>query len=748
MILIFLVAIISAKAVEVQGEDGVKSNVAALNKNEISRLYVESTSYVPFGFEAFGGKFLNSTRNNKPVKYSELVDENGAISVDKIRARYPKAGLFIILSIFSACMFFIMAPCFSLICILKQRNRFLSSSGDRYRTTALTLLIIGFTLFIAFAIIASISSSNLTTSMTLIVESIGSVYVGGLNFTTLAKNTFGDVLANMTGFAVEKINVFHNLTTSEMISNTQHNLLDLTNSLNSKFLLADDDIGNVADHILTISNGVIAIKSQVNDQVDSYNTIKTNLEDLQNNHTVNNVDYVLIDATPFQNLPTIDASPLDAFPTTLGYIAGLLNNTKGQFAKQAESLQTGMASKLKNAGITLNSKFTGFEILVEDGRDGVDEKLTSGYSSLLSKTEVIETQFAKYNQPFNKFNSGRQLSVGAFLACIFATIVLSLACIRVKQRRVAMSLSSCLFLLAGVSMTLSVLHYLFAFAMTEVCDQLQDGFPILTELNINPKFAKYADAGLTTVNMCSNGKKFDEILQSPEFDDFIGNFTDYLNITMQFDNLMSKYNLSEFTDALDFNIQDLIDIDKIDQVSATVNGLDFSDLSTTDSIRHIDTQPVQDVINTCTTVKSGINRYAFDYNPTSATDFEKDACVVDFDDRLQSSIDEMEMVNDNITQTNGEIDVLVNESTIVFDTTTELKYLMTNITELVDTGVTNFTNTIITGKQKILQKVAEMPPDILALVVDEYNTVRNSLTCALLGQTIKVMEYEICSRFR
>ena len=742
-------------AEEAVGKDGVTSNVTALSKNDVINYYVESTTYTPSGWEAIGGKFLNSTRNNKPVNYTELVDDNGKLSIDKIRARYQKCGLFLILSIFTACLFCIMGPCFSICCIFKQRNRFFSNSGERYKMTAQFLLFGSVVLFLAFSILASVSSSNLQRSMDVIVKSVGAVYVGGLNFTTISRNVFGGVLGDMAGFATTQINDFQATTVTNMINGTQANLLSLSNNLKVQFIATDVSIGNVANSIVGIDTGLTNIKGQVTAASAQYSAISANIswldstfQALYSNAAITfRPDQTRLLHGALAAFPgSLDTSAINSLPTNLKTTATDLNSTQGTFSAQADKLTTGMSSALSDAGTFLQSKFTQFHDLISSGNTRISDLMTNYYKAMLLRTDPIEVSYQKYNPKYVQFSTGRVAVMAILMTCIFGIIVLSLACMRVKQRRIAMSLSSCLFLFAAICMSLSVVHFVFALAMTEVCDQLKFGFPILDQVNAAPSISAIASAGLATVDMCSDGEKFDTILRSPTFAPYIGNYSDYLNITLQYQILMNKINLTAFTDALNsVNLTNIIDMSVISNATSSIKALDFTALNIPSA--HIDTAQFQNAVNALNGGVNAADNQQFTYigGPTLP---EQNQGVFQFKNQYAVNSNGLASIGTQLNNTNTAIDSAVLNANQVLADTQALKNQMTNITVLIASGVVNFTTTIDAGKADILSRVNNMPPQILALVVEQYDVIRDNINCTILGQTLKVMEYEICSRFR
>eukprot|EP00834_Sanchytrium_tribonematis_P005145 NODE_293_length_10559_cov_1.046463.p1 type:complete len:750 gc:universal NODE_293_length_10559_cov_1.046463:8919-6670(-) len=746
---LWLLLIYAAKEVDGGVEDG---SVLQFTEQQIAAMYALVDSYEPAGFEALGGKFLNSTRNNKPVAYSDITD-NGSVSVDKIRSRYTKAGVFLVISIASACLFCLMAPCFAICCIFKKRKAFFSNSGERYKATAQILLFLTFSLFLAFAVITAVSSSNLYKSMDGIVRSIGSVYVGGMNFTVDTKQTFSTVLDNMAGFANNKITTFKSITINEMINKTQGNLTVLSSNLNTSFIEADVYIGNVADGIMDIDGNVKSIKTTATNVSTNYTNISTKLRALDGTNSAN-TNQGQVDYTPksprnafFSNLPAgVDTSAASSLPDGLDTVSNDVSKNKGKFSQQATQLTSNMQVKLSDARTKLQTQFDDFSTKIDTGRSGLKATMNQMVSQLLNKSDPIDAQFAKYTPEFTKYNTGRNAGIIIFLVAVFGIIILSLLCIKVKQRRVAMSLSSCLFLLAAISMTLSIVHYLLAFGITEVCDQLNDGFPILEQMGVNPGISNIASAGLMTVDMCSQGKKFDQILESPVFTPYLpANFTDYLNITKQYDKLMSKYNITSFTSALDdFQFDQLFNTSMITDATQDIQNMDFSQLNFTAS--SIDTSSLISVKNSANVSKTNdVNQ--FTYSP-AATSPNQLMCVADYNNRIDVQVVNIQYTINGIDRINLDIQSAKSNANQVISNTNLLKNKMTNITLLVTKGVNSFAVTIDTGKSRILSNVDQMPAEILALVVAQYNLARDAITCTILGQTMKVMEYQLCSLLR
>ena len=743
----------------------VPGTIDGLSEQQVSDQYGSIDAYQPRGWELLGSLFLNSTRNNAPIQQSDLlIDPQAGFSVDNIntnqlQTKYTGVAAFLIITVLSALIFCLLAPILACCCgCCKSRRTFSTNHGKLYEQGAYTLILLSFILFVTISVLTGISGGALNNSAVTIASSVGSVYNGGLIFAYTTETTLASILNDMSTFAKDKVDYFTELVIVETLNATQTNLTNLSNDLNEQFTYSDDFIGNLSYRIVNIDSMLSQITIEYDIESNEYNWIQNNLTDLgANQQTVLPQSYLYTSSVnPFPQPASFkQSSGLDpsSFPTNLTGSAEQLNSSKGAFGKEANAVVVNMISQISLIKGNLNSTFENYRNEITNGESTLSTSLESGYNTSIQMALPYGSELSS-NLAYKKYAVYVFWLVLGIVILTFLLFIGILFCIASKKRKLAMSCASLLFVFAAVSLLFSSILFIIAFGVTEVCDQLNDNFPIAQGM-VPSSYTAAGSAFIKVIDQCANNNPIDQIVESPEIKPYIEkiypNFTNYLNISSVYDTFMaSNLNTSTFVNGLDFELSDVANFTDITQA---VNDLYAQDLSSVDiqsimPYNGINMTVISQIGNGIRSISSSLNNTSAYIYQNAGANANRQTCVNDYLFKVNTQASNSDYIQQQVNNTNMLIKLAAQTSNQTVADAAQLKTIMLAIPVFISNSFDIFQNTTAEGRLFILNKVNEMPDEIKSLLNEKFNLLKSKVTCTAMGQTMKVMEFEFCSVMR
>eukprot|EP00834_Sanchytrium_tribonematis_P007219 NODE_623_length_5327_cov_0.695103.p1 type:complete len:948 gc:universal NODE_623_length_5327_cov_0.695103:645-3488(+) len=719
----------------------------SLSTQEISDEYHSSSSYSPQFWEFYGGKFLNATNQNDGSTQLQIYNGDKTLNYYGLYTAFSGGAVFIGITLFSSLLFCCLAPFLACVCgCCKSRNSYSTNNGKFYERTATFLLVLCAIFYVCIATITGISGNTLTLSIETIKDSVGSVYSEGLSFTGDTKDTLESILIDLTRFARTEIGHFRNISINGMINSTQQRLTSLGVQLESEFAYGDTFVGNLSAEMIALDSEIKKVKVSLAEENSESDQIKANLTSLgtaAQSQIWYNVIYTAKN-NPFPSFTYISNFDANTFPTNLRNSAYSLNQSKSAFSSHIGVITANLRSQLNDAEDHLRKTFDNFELKLNSSQQIMLDILNRSYITAISNAN---TKYAEYNTVTDKyhFNYTKYIFYGvlAFVLLNFMLFLGVMFCIASKKRRLAMSVASCLFAYAAIALMLSALTYIVAFVVSEGCNELYSNFPLLQ--NVSPQYSQYANAGVSIVNSCANNDPIDTIIL--KLPDIPGNSSQLLNISKQYDLLVGKLNLNQFTGSLDFSLTDLYNRTQLQDALRALHDMDLHDVDVANLIptNGIDVSKLQQLSLSISFAAEAIDENSFNYQRIVNVT-ESSACVSDYVWNCHTQQNNTDALIQQISMTNMDLFYIRNLSASANKNRILLPDLMLNITEDLNDSFDKFNETLSSGKMGIISSVNKMPQDIKDVLESQFSILRNELQCQAMGQTIKVMEFNTCRK--
>eukprot|EP00835_Amoeboradix_gromovi_P000626 NODE_23_length_38171_cov_0.318108.p2 type:complete len:1043 gc:universal NODE_23_length_38171_cov_0.318108:15298-18426(+) len=742
---LFLISLVEAQ----NNYDTPPIALDALKESDVDRIYgSEIPNYYPQGWEYLGSQFLNATRNNGPMEQSDVVPFNPS----NVASKFAGLAAFTAFSLACALLFCMLTPILACCCGC-FKNRTMSGKGrsKNYENAASALMVLSFILFITIGIITGISAGTMNESIAVIGSSVGSVYNGGLLFGRSTLNEVSAIVDLLATYAEDTVDDISAQTINITMADTTGNLTYLSEILKSNFTFADSITGDLSDSILDMNSDMNTISYEYNTELSQYTDIVNNLTDLGASEQIVASFYYhyqkkspnpFIFSSDFRSNVGFDS---DKFPTTLNSSAVDLTRNKGAFQRQADVVVVRMNRQIQNVTDRLNSTFSDFKKAISSNKISLLNRIDNGYvRSFNPPANRYGASLNEYSAKYKEYASSAAYTILGFVVTIFILFVGIIFCIASKKRKLGMSCASLLFLYAAFSLILSVIIFLMAFTVTEICQQLD-----------NPSFT-YGNyqlaAAVTIVDKCSQGMPIGDIMFDPIVLPLVlllnANATDYFNISNQYDKFVSKINMSSFLDTLDIKIEDVSDFNEITEASNNIYQQNLEATNVTGVIpdHGMNNSMLVEMDRVILLTVNNLDVNSFTYIGNSSTD--QPACVDDYNSKCLLQRDHIDVLNTDMSNTNLMLPILKNKSEETMGKAASVKDYMANIPNLIDQSISTFMDLITLGKLKIRDKINSMPNKIKENIQRYFSDLVKTVKCEPIGQVVKVMEFELCSKVR
>ena len=727
--------------------------VEPLNETEIQASYDKSLSGEPhIIWEDVGGQFLNATRNGQSLKLKDILAiQSGDMTL--LQEKYIGVVVFIGFTAFSSFLFCFLAPILACCCgCCKNRSKFTSSHIKRYEIGTYIMVITSLVLLICVGIMTVMSTGSLNTSADTLVVSVGSVYSGALGFVNDTSTSFITILDEMELYAEQKINNISTFTINQVINSTKTDLKVLSLNLSTEFNNSDKFIGELSYRIVELNNIITRVKTEFVYESNNFTSISNNLNALgSSNQFADSYEYNA-KSNPFPSRQFDPFNP-NLFPSDLIASAQSLNNSKGAFNQSSSDALVKMQEHLDTLSNTLLTTFEKIKEMLKSGKESLKNKLSSNVETLQQTADEYGSTLQNdiiSNRSYIPYFFYSVIAIMSYLVILFGAIIF---CIAAKKRKLGMSCASLFFLFAGISLFFSLIVYFLAFSLTESCDQLQSNFEIIPDKSVSAMSA----VAFSAINLCASGKSFDQVLLDPSIKPTLlkisPNYADYLNASYQIDVLMESINLNEFTSPLNFQLSDVFDYNSITNSTTQLYQQSFSNVDSVIStippsgINASIASDLASVLRAAIPNLNNTNLYNY-IDPLPFTVLQEQFCVDDFLNKTEQQAKQCDNLKTNIDATNLLFPVMKTKANDTSDKAKELKVLMQHIADIIETSFDRFDNTTSTGKNAVKYQVDQIPIELKVKVLQQFEYLKQQVTCKAMGQVLSMMENEICLELR